>query len=364
MPQEYYMNMTEQVMTVLGPINAESLGITLAHEHLFIDLRNQFAEFDDPEKRRISHEKLHMGNLGIVRRNPYAIKDNLIINNLNMAVKEATLFSELGGNTIVDCTSIGIHRDPQKLQTLARCTGLNILAGTGYYTHETHPVDMDQWSAEKIADDIISDLTVGMDGTDIRAGVIGEIGTSDPIHPNEKKSLLAAALAFRQIPTAIYVHTYPWGRGGLEATALLLKQQVDPGRIVICHSDVAIDLDYIQALLKRGVFVEFDNFGKEFTIDNVTHGFAGGIFARDIDRIKAIKEILGWGYEKQLLISNDICLKGLLHHYGGWGYDHILRNMVPMMLAEGIPENCIDTLLCGNPKRLLSRSRDNQRNRR
>ncbi len=349
--------MTEQVMTVLGPIHAESLGITLAHEHLFIDLRNQFTEFEDPEKRRISHEKLHMGNLGIVRRNPYAIKDNLIINNLEMAVKETSLFSGLGGNTIVDCTSIGIHRDPQKLQTLSRDTGLHIVAGTGYYTHDTHPVEMDRWSEEKIADDIISDLTLGIDGTDIKAGVIGEIGTSDPIHPKEKKSLLAAALAFRQIPTALYVHTYPWGRGGLEAADLLLKQQVDPGRIVICHSDAAIDLDYIQALLKRGVFVEFDNFGKEFTIENDTRGFAGGVFARDIDRIKAVKEILGWGYEKQLLITNDICLKSMLHHYGGWGYDHILRNIVPMMLNEKIPENLIDTLLRDNPKYLLSGSK-------
>jgi phosphotriesterase-related protein len=342
------------VMTVRGPVSADSLGITLPHEHLFIDLRNQFTEFENPEKRRISHKKLHVGNLGVVRRNPYAIKDNLLLDDLEVTVAEVGTFAALGGKTIVDCTSIGIHRDPEKLYEVARRTGLNVIAGCGYYTHDTHPAEMDQWSAEKIADDIVSDLTVGIDGTGIKAGVIGEIGTSEPIHPNEKKSLLAATLAFRQMPVAIYVHIYPWGKAGLEAADLLVEQGVNPAKIVICHSDVELDLEYIRALLKRGVFVEFDNFAKEFTINPADRGFAGGVFVRDIDRVRAIKEILDWGYEEQILVTNDICLKCILHHYGGWGYDHVLRNVVPMMLDEGISRETIDRILNDNPKQVLA----------
>lgn len=341
------------VMTVCGLVSADSLGIVLPHEHLFIDLRNQFTEFEDPEKRRISHEKLRMGNLGVVRRNPYAIKDNLLLDDLEVIVAEVNAFKALGGKTIVDCTSIGIHRDQGKLYEVARRTGLHIIAGCGYYTHDTHPADMDQWSAERIADDMVSDLTVGIGGTDIKAGVIGEIGTSEPIHPNEKKSLLAAALAFRQTPVAIYVHIYPWGKAGLEAADLLVEQGVNPAKIVICHSDVGPDLEYIKALLKRGVFVEFDNFAKEFYIDPADRGFAGGEFVRDIDRVRAIKEILDWGYEEQILMTNDICLKCMLHHYSGWGYDHILRNVVPMMEDEGIPRETIDRILRSNPGLLL-----------
>jgi len=341
------------VMTVRGPVNINSLGIILPHEHLFIDLRNQFTEFDDPEKRRVSHQKLHMGNLGVVRRNPYAIKDNLLIDDLEVTVAEVNAFAALGGNTIVDCTSIGIHRDPEKLYEVARRTGVHIIAGCGYYTHDTHPPEMDQWSAEKIADDMVSDLTVGIGGTDIKAGVIGEIGTSEPIHPNEKKSLLAAALAFRQVAVAIYVHIYPWGKAGLEAAELLIKEGVIPAKIVICHSGVKPAPEYIRALLERGVFVEFDNFGKEFYIDSADWGFAGGEFVRDVDRVRMIKEILDWGYEGQLLVTNDICLKCMLRHYGGWGYDHILRNIVPMMENEGIPREMIDRILRDNPKRVL-----------
>jgi phosphotriesterase-related protein len=213
---------------------------------------------------------------------------------------------------------------------------------------------MNEWSVQKIADEIISDLTMGIDETGIKAGVIGEIGTSDAIHPNEKKNLLAAGLAFRQTEAAIYVHTYPWSRAGLEAVDILVKQDVDPAKIVICHIDVEINIEYIRALLERGVFVEFDNFGKEFYIDPADRGFAGGVFARDIDRVLAIKKLLSWGYEKRILVTNDICLKCMLHYYGGWGYDHIIRNVAPMMLDEGIPRETIDTFLCENPRHLLN----------
>jgi phosphotriesterase-related protein len=200
-----------------------------------------------------------MGNLGVVRRNPYAIKDNLLLDDLEMIVSEVGAFAALGGKTLVDCTSVGIHRDPERLCEVARRTGLHIIAGCGYYTHDTHPAEMDKWSADKIADDIVSDLTVSIGGTGIKAGVIGEIGTSEPIHPNEKKSLLAAALAFRQVPVAIYIHIYPWGKAGLKVADLLIEKGVNPDKIVVCHSDVEPDPEYIRALLKRGVFVEFDN---------------------------------------------------------------------------------------------------------
>ena len=71
----------------------------------------------------------------------------------------------------------------------------------------------------------------------------------------------------------------------------MVAQDVNSAKIVICHSDVEPDLEYIRALLERGVFVEFDNFGKEFYIDPADRGFAGGAFVRDVDRVRMIKEI-------------------------------------------------------------------------
>lgn len=341
------------IMTVTGPISAEQLGITLAHEHLFIDLRNQFTPFADVERKKLSEEKVSMSNLGVLRRNPYALRDNLVIDDVDLGVQEVLFFQALGGKTIVDCTCHGIHRDVRKLQAVAKRTGLNIIAGCGYYTHDTHPEKMEEWSTQQIADEMIQDITKGIDGSEIKAGIIGEIGTSNPIHPHEEKNLIAAALAFHQTNAAIYVHTYPWGKAGLEATRVLLQNGVHPQKIVICHIDVEFNLDYIHQLLEQGVFIEFDNFGKEFYIDRADRGFAGGVFARDIERVRVIKQWIEEGWQQQLLITNDICLKSMLHHYGGWGYDHILKNILPMMVDEGIDEKMVLHILQDNPRRLL-----------
>ena len=76
------------LMTVTGPVAKDALGVVLPHEHLFIDLRNQFTEFDDPEKRALSHLPVCMRHLGTLRANPYAMKDNLLLDNVDTAVEE------------------------------------------------------------------------------------------------------------------------------------------------------------------------------------------------------------------------------------------------------------------------------------
>jgi phosphotriesterase-related protein len=341
------------IMTVTGPIDPDALGVVLPHEHLFIDLRNQFTEFANPEKRKISRQKVAMRNLGRLRLNPYAVRDNLLVSDMETAVAEAQLFKAAGGRTIVDCTTVGIHRDVRKLRDLAMRTGLNIIAGAGYYTQDTHPIDLGRWSAEEIAEQIVRDLVEGVDGTGIRAGVIGEIGTSREIHPDERKNLTAAALAFQRVRVPIYIHTYPWAKAGIEALDLLLSYNVDPGKIVICHLDIELDVDYMAAILRRGAFLEFDNFGKEFVIEPSERGFAGGIFARDLERVQIIRRLIDEGHLSQILITNDICLKTMLCRYGGHGYAHILKNVGPLMIADGIASENIDRMMVDNPRRLF-----------
>ena len=341
-------------MTVTGAVGVDELGITLSHEHCFVDLRNQFTEFADPKKKLISEQEVSIRNLGRLRLNPYAVRDNLLVDDMETAVEEVLGFKEAGGRTMVDCTSVGIKRDAVRLRELAERTGVNIVAGSGYYTQDTHPAEMSEWSVEEVAEQIVGDLVEGIDGSGIKAGVIGEIGTSESIEPDERKNLLAAARAFGEVRVPIHVHTYPWSRAGLEAIDLLLKEGVDPQKVVICHLDVEPDMDYIKAALARGVWVEFDNFGKEFVIEPSERGFAGGIFVRDLDRIRIIKELVEGGFERQILVTNDICLKMLLGRYGGRGYAHILNDVVPLMISEGLTEEVIDDFLRENPRDLFA----------
>ena len=73
----------------------------------------------------------------------------------------------------------------------------------------------------------------------------------------------------------------------------------------------------------------------------------------DTDRVKLLKKMIDDGYLAQILLSCDVCLKNLLHKYGGWGYDHLLTNVVPMMEDEGITSEQINTMLVENPKAWL-----------
>ena len=341
------------VMSVNGPLAADSLGVVSPHEHLLIDIRNQFTEFIGIARRARSEGKVCLENMDALSRNPYAVKDNLVMDDVALAAQELMRFKQAGGDTVVDATLTSIGRDPDALRDLSRATGVNIIAGCGYYTADTHPADMALRTVAEIRQEILDNLRRGMDATLIRAGVIGEIGTSAVIQPGEKKVLEAAAEAQVETGVGVIVHTYPWGQRGLEAAETLCRKGVPPQKVSINHIDVEIDLDYCRQLLREGVFIEFDDFGKEYFIDRRDRGFAGGVFARDIERVLAIKTLLNEGYTDQILIACDICLKTLLHRYGGWGYDHILTHIVPMMLDEGIAAEQIDTLLRANPRRFL-----------
>lgn len=341
------------IMTVTGIVDKDSLGIILPHEHVYIDIRNQFCEFSDISRKTLSEQKVGIQNLDKLSRNPYALKDNLVLNDEETAEKELIEFKKAGGDAIVDATSKGIGRDPILLKRISRHLGISIIAGCGYYTADTHPADMNDKTIEEIAEEINTELTAGINGTGIKAGVIGEIGISKEIHPNEAKVLIASARAQAETGVGILVHTYPWGVNGTEAVGILTENGALPGKVCICHIDVDIKMAYIEAILKTGVFVEFDNFGKEYYIDKRNRGFAGRLFARDTERVKAIKELIDLGFTDRIMVSCDICLKTLLHTYGGWGYDHILTNIVPMMQEAGITDDQINTIINKNPKNFL-----------
>lgn len=339
----------QTVQSVCGPLSRKDLGTVTTHEHVLLDLTAFYQALPVPGIEDPATQKVEMWNLGILSRDCYALKDNLLLTEEAVQAQELACFKQAGGNTVVDASLPGIGRDPAALKRVAEKTGLNIIMGTGFYVGQTHPEALSSMTDRQVADLMVKELTQGADGTNIRAGYIGEIGISEIFDDKERKVLRAAAIAQQDTGVAINVHINPWTTNGLEAADILLRAGVAPDRICISHIDVENREDYVFALLKKGVYVEFDNFGKEYYIRREVRNSGYGLFVHDTDRVTFLKKLIDHGYLRQILLSCDVCLKNLLHTYGGWGYDHILTNIVPMMEDEGITNEQIHRLLVENP---------------
>ncbi|MFC3804195.1 phosphotriesterase [Cohnella sp. GCM10012308] len=346
------------VMTVTGKVRSDSLGWVLPHEHAFIDLRRLVPAVSEISRKRLAQEQVSLANFGKLMRNPYAVLDNAVIDDEKVVRDELLKFKKAGGTTFVDLTLRDIGRDPALLAGLSRELDIKIVAGCGYYINKSHPGDMDRKTVEDIADELLNEIRHGMDGTDIKAGVIGEIGTSEIIYPNEKKTLIASAIVQKETGLGLHVHTDLYATNGYEVISILTEHGAAAEKICINHIDVDLKMDYIKDLLHLGAYVEFDNFGKEFYADRRDRSVLRGPFCRDIERVKAIKQLIDWGFLSKILLSNDVCLKTCLHSYGGWGYDHVLTNIIPMMKDEGITAEQIQTIMCSNPAEFLDDGKD------
>ncbi|MBQ7208937.1 MAG: hypothetical protein IJS01_14155 [Lentisphaeria bacterium] len=336
-----------QIMTVRGPVETGACGMVLSHEHMFIDLANQAA----PGSRAGA---VTPADRPALMRDPYCMTDNLKVDGYDSALAELRHLAGLGCTVVADCTLREIGRDPVKLKRLSQESGVDIVMGCGWYTGDAHPAEVAALTAEELAQHLVAEIRDGAEGTGIRPGLIGEIGTSREILPGERKALCAAAMAQRETGLAVQVHVYPWCTNGLEATDILFKYGVPPRRIVICHSDVTPDKAYIAELLRRGVYVQLDNFGKEFTPE--PGGFAAGRFITDRERAELAARIIASGFEDQLLLTNDICLKCMLKACGGGGYGHIFETILPLLVKLGVPEKLLkEKILRANPLAMLAK---------
>ena len=340
------------IQTVLGSIDKGHLGVTSPHEHIYIDLSGFYINKGTPGYNG-AKDKVSIENLGILNRDPYALLDNLILDDEAVQTGELLRFKEAGGNSVVDVTTVGISRDPEKLYRASKKTGLNIICGTGYYVGTTHNEWVRSADEQALADVMAGEVMDGIGGSGVRAGIIGEIGISEYYTENEQKVLRAAAIAHQKTGAPVMVHINPWTEYGAEAARLLLGAGVDPGKICVCHVDVEDKKPYIDRLLELGVYVEFDNFGKEYYVARSARRLGYGSFIRDETRVDMIARLLDEGRLPQILLSCDICLKTLLHRYGGWGYDHVLNNIRPMLLEAGVAADEIMALLAGNPANYL-----------
>lgn len=341
------------VMTVTGPIDKKDLGIVTPHEHIFIDMSVFYQEPEEISAKVRARGPVTIEKLGVLKRNPFAVLDNVQMMDFDTQVEEIVYFKSAGGRTIVDATTVGLGRDPELLRDVAARTGLNIVAGAGFYVGPAQNAWALELTQDEMEEQIVREIETGIGHTDIRAGIIGEIGVSHILYPFEEKSLKAACRAQVRTGAPLMIHINPWSTQGRAAMKTVQAHGIAAEKVVICHSDVENREDYIFELLDMGVFLEFDNFGKEMATDLWDVKPGSGRFATDWERVRLIQMIVERGYASQMLFSCDVCLKTLLHAYGGWGYDHVLAHIVPMLLEVGVPRPEIDRIMIENPARWL-----------
>lgn len=340
-------------MTVLGKKDCKELGIVTPHEHIFIDMSVFFQEPEEISTKAVAHGPVTIEKLGVLKRNPFAVLDNVQMMDYDTQRKEIEYFKYAGGRTVVDATNHGLGRDPELLRKISLDTGLNVICGAGYYVEGAQSPANLALTAEQMEEDIVRDIEVEIGHTGIRAGFIGEIGISHIMFPFEKKSLIAACRAQVRTNAPLMLHINPWSTQGLNAMEIVNEHGIAPEKVVVCHSDVENREDYIFQLLDQGVYVEFDNFGKEMATDPWDIKPGSGAFVTDKDRVLLLKKIIDRGYTRQLLFSCDVCLKSLLHAYGGWGYDHVLVHILPALKQLGVTDAQLEEILVHNPARWL-----------
>lgn len=341
------------VQTVRGPVPAEALGPTLMHEHLLVDLTPgvRAPGADRPEDQARWRAPITLENLDDVRRHYESYRTNLELLSREEAVAELAFFTAAGGRCIVDATSPGIGRDPLGLRGISETAGVHVVMGCGFYVAPYHPADMDSLTEEALAEEMIGDLTVGRDG--VLAGIIGEIALGWPTHPNEEKALRAAVRAQLVTGAPITIHPGRHPSGPLAALRTVLDAGADPERTIIDHLDGRFDrLEQFDEVAATGCYLEIDLFGFESSHMPSNPDFD---MPNDAFRVKAIRHLMEGGHGRRILVSSDMAMKYHRKRYGGWGYDHILRHVVPLMRRRGITQQQVDDILVHNPARVLAR---------
>ena len=346
------------VRTVLGDVEADDLGPASMHEHILGTFEVWLEDVAGSPSVRgpIDPEaKVELPLLGLLRRNPFLIRDNLVLDDVDLAIAEVQAFKDAGGGCLVDVSSIGIRTDLAGVRRVAERTGVHIVQGTSFYLEGSLPASVAESSIDDLAAVMIREIEEGIDDTGIRAGIIGEVGTMS-VTETEVRVLRASARAHLATGAIISLHTHPNFRLGKKIIGILREEGVPVDRIIIGHMDENLvgfgpglaHIDYHRELADLGVWLQYDTFGAECYYDST-----GLREPLDAERASAVATIASEGHLSQLLLGMDVWLKQSLKRFGGLGYDHLLTAVPVMLRRSGLSDMDIDTMLVANPRRAL-----------
>jgi phosphotriesterase-related protein len=319
---------SDTVWTARGPISTQALGRTLMHEHIFVvDAEYALNSYTDEQVRSL----------------------------IDDAVESLDALQAAGIDSIVDCTVLGIGRMTPWLKEVARRTRLNIVLATGAYVtgdllrlFSLRGPGTPLGGDEPMTELFIRELTDGIGDTGIRAGVVKCATDVAGLTASVERVVRAVGHAAAATGAAVLTHTDAPTRQGLAQQRVLAECGVDLSRVVIGHCSDTGDLDYLTTLLERGSCIGMDRFkwsqGRTFD-----------------ERTSTVAELCRRGFADRIVLSEDAsCFHAWMDSDAvaelapGSTAAVIPNEVVPALLAKGVPPDDIEQMLVRNPRRLLA----------
>ncbi|MCJ7694361.1 MAG: hypothetical protein MUO40_02950 [Anaerolineaceae bacterium] len=311
------MHSQKLVNTVLGPVSYDVLGITDAHNHVWIDS----IPGPDPSV-------------------PVLDQFDLILNELSS-------YARFGGGSILDCQPGGCGRNGKVLIRLSKTSKVHLIASTGFHRKKYYKPD--HWLFQATEDDatryFVNEITTGLEETldtsePALAGFI-KIALEEKWSDTPQTLLLAAANAIHLTNSMVEINTE---KGALAERAVIFfeSQGVPPSRLVLCHMDNRPDFVLHSELAHYGVLLEYDTF-----------------FRPKYDPEKnlwpLIHKMVGAGLGGQVALATDMPDSSLYHAIGkGPGLCALPGQIKTQLFQMGIHKDTIQQLVGCNIARRLT----------
>jgi phosphotriesterase-related protein len=315
------------VETVQGSLDADELGLVLVHEH--VRFRDEAVAAQWPD--RYDEDAA-----------------------LKAALEAVVAAKAKGVQTIVDPTAMFGGRDVRFMKTVAEQTGVRIVPCTGIYSYDHLPHYFENRDADVLAEHFVSDIEGGIQGTDIKAAFLKCAADAAGVTENIEKIHRAVARASIQTGAPIMAHSMPAVVTGPRQVEIFEEEGVDLARVQIAHCGDTDDLDYIEGLIAKGVYVGLDRYGLEMYLP--------------MDRRNATTaELLRRGHAERLMVSQDFCAtidwfppeaaeafmtSGAIRN---WSMTLVFDEVVPALREQGVLDDAtFQTIFVENPRRWLT----------
>jgi phosphotriesterase-related protein len=325
------------VETVTGPVDADELGTTLIHEHLVFRDEAVLAQWPHAGTVRESEPPENVDEDGAYQA----------------ALESARAVVEHGVKTLVEPTGMFGGRDVRFSRRVAEEAGLQVVPCTGIYTYDYLPPYFMFRDENAMAELFVHDIEEGIQGTDIKAAFIKVAADEPGVTPNVEKVHRAAARASVRTGKPIMAHSRPASQTGPRQVEIFLEEGVEPEQIQIAHTGDTDDLDYIEGLLKTGVYIGMDRYGLE-------------IFLPMDRRNATVAALLERGWAERMFLSQDFCAtldwyppevgKQMMDAGAAkdWSMTLVFEQVIPALRESGMTDDQLETMMVTNPKRWLA----------